>query len=295
VKIIFLQKRYDKRKLKISLIKFLIKIKEKNYFILIYYNNYMDIVQTIDYNVDNILTDYIKKPTLIRGIIHLVLILYAARIAPSLPKPVLELFENQYFKLFVFSLILWTAQFSPSTSILIAIAFMITVNYANQKPLWEFLENVVEDSAVVTVKPDDSVQAVLKLADAAAMPTAQPVAEISDLATIAASNVTDAKGADAVQKLAEQAVVAEAGQPSKIEEAVKTAVVSISESAAAPAPAPAAAPAPAPAPPPAPAAVEPKGLVQEPAGCYPMRNYDMSKVSPQSTASSFEDYEEWKA
>jgi hypothetical protein len=67
--------------------------------------------------------------------------LYAARFAPSVPASVLELFNNQYLRLFVFSLILWTAQISPSTSLLIAVAFMVTMNHVNQKPLWELLEN----------------------------------------------------------------------------------------------------------------------------------------------------------
>lgn len=191
----------------------------------------MDIVKGIDKNVETVLGGYIKKPTLIRGIVHLVLMLYAARIAPTLPQPVLKLFENQYFKLFVFSLILWTAQFSPSTSLLISIAFMITVNYSNQKPLWEFLENV-EVPSVNMVEPAPGVEL-------ASVPSSEQIPiEVPKVET------------------------------PKIEGSI---------------------PAPSPAPVPAPA--EPKGLVQEPASCYPMRNYDMSKVSGKDGV----DYQEWKA
>lgn len=191
----------------------------------------MDIVKGIDKNVETVLGGYIKKPTLIRGIVHLVLMLYAARIAPTLPEPVLKLFENQYFKLFVFSLILWTAQFSPSTSLLISIAFMITVNYSNQKPLWEFLENV-EVPNVNMVEPAPGVEL-------ASVPSSEQIPiEVPKVET------------------------------PKIEGSI---------------------PAPSPAPVPAPA--EPKGLVQEPASCYPMRNYDISKVSGKDGV----DYQEWKA
>lgn len=198
----------------------------------------MDIVKGIDKNVESVLGGYIKKPTLIRGIVHLVLMLYAARIAPTLPEPVLKLFENQYFKLFIFSLILWTAQFSPSTSLLISIAFMITVNYSNQKPLWEFLENV-EVPSVNMVEPAPGVE----------------------LAPI--------------QIEAPKVEVPKVEVPKVEAPKVETPKVAV----------------PVPAPAPAPAPAEPKGLVQEPASCYPMRNYDMSKVSPQSG----EDYQEWSA
>ena len=104
----------------------------------------MEVIKKLDNGINSILSTLIKEPTLIRGAIHLLLMLYAARIAPKLPDAVLALFENQYFKLFVFSLILWTAQFSPSTSLLIAIAFMVSINYVNQKPLWEFMDGEIQ-------------------------------------------------------------------------------------------------------------------------------------------------------
>lgn len=102
----------------------------------------------------------VTKPTIVKGLIHLLLILYAARLAPMLPEPAMKLFDNAYFKLFVFSLILWTAQFSPSISILIALSFMITVNYTSNKPLWEFLENVEAEPVQAEPVQTEPVQAV---------------------------------------------------------------------------------------------------------------------------------------
>ena len=99
-------------------------------------------VSDFDKTVGNFLTKTIKKTDVVRGLVHLVLVLYIAKLAPELPQNVLKFVENAYVKLFIFSLVLWTAQFSPSTSILIALGFMVTMNYANQKPLWEFLDNV---------------------------------------------------------------------------------------------------------------------------------------------------------
>ena len=99
-------------------------------------------ISKIDNTLDQLLKTVVQKQNIVRGVVHLLLILYAARLAPALPPQVTALFMNEYFKLFVFSLILWTAQFSPSTSILIALGFMVTVNYTTNKPLWELLENV---------------------------------------------------------------------------------------------------------------------------------------------------------
>lgn len=101
-------------------------------------------INKVDEQVNQVLKT-VTKPNVVKGLIHLLLILYAARLAPMLPEPVMKLFDNAYFKLLVFSMILWTAQFSPSISILIALSFMITVNYATNKPLWEFLENVTPE------------------------------------------------------------------------------------------------------------------------------------------------------
>jgi hypothetical protein len=114
-----------------------------------------DTLKAFDTQVNDLLETYVRKPTLIKGVVHLLLILYAAKLAPQLPASVLKIFDNSYFKLFIFSLILWTAQFSPSTAILIAIAFLVSTNYLSNKPLFEFLENtnMAMDSAMQNIQP----------------------------------------------------------------------------------------------------------------------------------------------
>ena len=228
-------------------------------------------VNTFDNQVGSVFQKYIQGPTLVRGVVHLLLILYAAKLAPVPPKQVLVLFENVYFKLFIFSLVLWSAQFSPSTSILIALAFMVTTNYATKGQLWEMLDNVsqqqmmdapVESPTVVT--PEQSTQAVQMLGQAAASEAASDGQVVAEIATVAAANVTTQQGAEAVQALAQQAVVPEAGVPEK----VSAAVTEVMESMAKPS--------------------------SQSAGCFPMRSYDMSKVSPQTAGvSTFEDYSSW--
>ena len=279
----------------------------------------MEVIKKLDNGVNSILSALIKEPTLIRGAIHLLLMLYAARIAPKLPDAVLALFENQYFKLFVFSLILWTAQFSPSTSILITIAFMVSINYVNQKPLWEFMEGDIQllEEETTTMGPETTtmppkttaaIEAVVALANAAVSTTAVPAEQVIPVAEVAAAAVTTTIGLQAIQVLAEQAVTPTPAPTPEVQRAVDLAVQSITAApqepsiAFAPASAPASAPAPTPAP------VAQKMAVPEPAptttaspqvpeaGCYPMRRYDMTKVSPQSGIQyGFESYQEFSA
>jgi hypothetical protein len=200
-----------------------------------------NIVQTFDSSINTLLQDYVKKPTIIRGIVHLLLMLYVVRLAPQPPKPVLDLFENVYFKLFIFSLVLWTAQFSPSTSLLIALAFLVTMNYVNTGKVWEFLENVQEEveqptvvDAPASATPEQAVEAVKVLAEAAAAPAAVSPELVAPVAEIAASAVQTQNGMNAIQALAEQAVVAEAGEPSQVAAAAQAAVDSMEPEAAQP-------------------------------------------------------------
>ncbi|NBU33750.1 hypothetical protein EB118_18180 [bacterium] len=113
----------------------------------------MEVVQKFDKAANDILEKIYRKPKLVRGFVNLLLILYAARIAPALPAKILVLFDNVYFKLFVFSLILWTAQFSPSTSLMISLAFMITINLLNERGAFEFMDNV-RDEIFKDAKPE---------------------------------------------------------------------------------------------------------------------------------------------
>jgi hypothetical protein len=195
----------------------------------------MEVIKKLDNGINSILSTLIKEPTLIRGAIHLLLMLYAARIAPKLPDAVLALFENQYFKLFVFSLILWTAQFSPSTSILIAIAFMVSINYVNQKPLWEFMDGDIQLLEEETAGPETTmppqttaaIEAVVALANAAVSPTAVSSEQVIPVAEVAAAAVTTPIGLQAIQVLAEQAVMPTPAPTQEVQRAVDLAVESI--------------------------------------------------------------------
>jgi len=306
-------------------------------------------VNVLDNKVSDILR-YIEKPTFVKGLVYLSLMLYAARIAPVPPKAVLVLFENVYFKLFVFSLILWTAQISPSTSILIALAFMVTINYTTTGKMWEMMDNVAPGSISVTSTPTAPTQAIAMQAASTVMadqtsnatvvtnvaqnpntmvitptivqtpqgptivnpsvvvssaivstPSGQQVVITPSVTSITPSSstpvqttVTPAQSAAAINTLAQAAAspaasdattvnnVASVAMANTSTQASTTAVQHLAEQAATPAPGDA-------------------GKVDAAkqaalAGCYPNRNYDMTKVHPSIDGKwSFEDYQEFTA
>jgi len=313
------------------------------------------VIKGFDSNVNNVLENMIKKPTIVRGIVHLLLVLYVVKLAPALPKKVTVLFDNIYFKLFIFSLVLWTAQFSPSTSILLALAFLVSVTYINTGNVWEFMDNVAAMPSAMPVPPEVKkvADAVVVLANNASAPTAAAPEVIAPAAETVAAVVQTQQGLDATKSLAEQALTPAPGVPAKVADAVSTVVNSITavtpevktqqvtnainvlaSAASAPTPSSPAAIAPAAqvvaevvktqagldavkalanqavsneAAAPAqvsnavsnivqsittPVATPAAADAQQASGCYPMRNYDMSKVSPNIDGkSSFEDYQ----
>lgn len=250
----------------------------------------MEFIKQIDETINNALNNFVRKPTLVRGVVQLLLILYAARLAPTLPKPVLQLFENAYFKLFIFSLILWTAQFSPSTSILIALGFMITVNYVNKQPLWEFLDNVDPTSAPVAPSKDIAIQSVTAVVQQqhADTPVVQAVAQKQDTIVVQPSIIATPNGPAVVNPTIVVApAVVSTPQGEKVVVKPDVTVVDTT-SAATPAATTVSTPAPAP--------VAPKETQSEPApaagaqGCYPMRHYDLSKVNPYEMGNEYQDF-----
>ena len=190
-----------------------------------------NIIQSFDSNINVILENYIRKPTLIKAVVQLLLMLYAVRLAPTPPPVVLHLFNNVYFKVFIFALILWTAQVSPSTSILIAVAFMITINYTTTGKIWEMMDNTAVppvSSALVT--PAQSAQAVQVLAQASSSAIASPANVVAPVANIALSNISSSAGALAVKSLVQQSTTPVSGTPDKVAIAVQTAMTDISSS-----------------------------------------------------------------
>lgn len=230
----------------------------------------MNFVQQFDKTVNQTMETFLRKPSIVKGVIHMLLLMYAARVAPTLPPQVTDLFTNSYFRLFIFSLILWTAQVSPVTSVLIALAFMASVNYANQKPLFEFLENEPAMAMSKETAIDTTVASVQQ--QVTESPLVTSVAQDSNTIVIQPNIVSTPEGTQVVTPSVVVAPVVVA-TPSGEQVVIKPDVTLIETPSTATAPA---------APPAAPAPPAPEQrMVEEPAaesGCYPIRKYDMSKV-----------------
>jgi hypothetical protein len=85
---------------------------------------------------------------IVSGIVYFLILLYISMLSPEVPPVVQTLFKNAFFKVFVFTIIMWSAKIDPLTAILLSVAFLVTMNYVNNKPLWEFVDNVVVDNAI---------------------------------------------------------------------------------------------------------------------------------------------------
>ena len=180
----------------------------------------MDYIKQFDNKIETGLKSVIKI-SYVSAIAHFLLVLYAAKLAPTLPPVVLDLFNNQYFRLFVFSIVLWTANVTPSISILIALGFMVSVNAANKQQLWEFLENTN------TTSIDQGVQAVEALAQAAGSSVPVAINDVVPVADIAVSASKTTEGVKAIQALASQATQPIAATQEAVEAAKNIAVESI--------------------------------------------------------------------
>ena len=70
-------------------------------------------------------------------IITFFLVFYGATASPKLPNFILNLFQNEIFRVFILSLIVYKGNSNPTLSILIAFSFVIVMNMINKKKIAE--------------------------------------------------------------------------------------------------------------------------------------------------------------
>lgn len=248
----------------------------------------------------------ITKPKVVRAILYILiqtaLILYVTQFADMLPQSVLKVLSNDFFKLFMLSLVLWTARFSPSISIMVALAFIVTVNYSTTGKYWEMMENIAAEApaAQVHMGVSSSTSVDTALANAASTvqsqvqetPIVAGVSQAQETITIQPAIIQTTEGPVVVNPsvvVAPVIVASPTGETMSISPSVQTVSVS-SETAAPVAAAPVAAEA-------APVAAAPVAAAAEPAsfnqtGCFPIRNVDMTRVmgTPEEGIGAISDY-----
>lgn len=187
-------------------------------------------------NVISVFTEkYIRKPQIVYGILVLFVILYSSQIAPMLPGSISRVFQSSFFKLFVFIMILWVAHVSPSLSIIIAVVFLLSTNYLNNKKLWESLDNTntVDTPLLNTSSPTpvDSVNAVNNLTIQAMTPEAGAPDAVQNAVNVASANINqnDTASLQAIQTLQKAATSSTTGNLPEIQSAMNTIVQGIND------------------------------------------------------------------
>lgn len=108
-----------------------------------FYNDYAN-------SINNKINDDLMFPFSCKGdsfqqilcvFLKLFLVVYAAALAPKLPNYALLWFNNIYVRIFVLFLIAYTSSEDPALSIIIAIAFYVTINILNGKTAFETFKN----------------------------------------------------------------------------------------------------------------------------------------------------------
>ena len=85
----------------------------------------------------------------VNGFLTLVVVLYASMIGPELPNTVKDLFKNSIFKILVLFLVVIKGSVDPSLALIIAIAFVLTMDQIYVWDSKEAFESVRENYIAV--------------------------------------------------------------------------------------------------------------------------------------------------
>lgn len=88
-------------------------------------------MKTFDNTVRGMLS-FVDNNEYITAALTLFLIVYASYAAPKLPPYILKLFDNPFFKLLIFFLIVYTARRNPTVAIVAAVALMVSIHALNK-------------------------------------------------------------------------------------------------------------------------------------------------------------------
>jgi len=108
-----------------------------------YYILYIIMIEKIENTLREVLDNKI-----ISTIIKIVLIGYSVYIAPKLSNELIVLFDNIFFKILVISLIFYISILDPTTSILLAIAFILSIYTINNIKLYDLLNISNKNSSI---------------------------------------------------------------------------------------------------------------------------------------------------
>jgi multisubunit Na+/H+ antiporter MnhF subunit len=86
--------------------------------------------------------NYLTENKYIYTIVFTLIILYSSMLGPNLPENIVELFDNPIMRIIIFSLIGYIANKNIEISVLIALCFIIILNYISEKKINNNLKQV---------------------------------------------------------------------------------------------------------------------------------------------------------
>ena len=101
----------------------------------------MDIVSNSLKQVDTSISGILANPVYY-GILAIFLAMYGPRLSPKLPKPIRQLFNNNYFRFAVILLVIYMSNKDLSMALIITIGFILVMSLANSQEVEEqFTQN----------------------------------------------------------------------------------------------------------------------------------------------------------
>lgn len=101
-----------------------------------------DTIDTVSESLDFVLKPFVEQQTIFT-FVSLFLILYASLTKPKLPVIIRQLFDNAVFRFILLTLILWRGNKDIKSSLMIAIAFVLTMQIANKQKTEDMINNII--------------------------------------------------------------------------------------------------------------------------------------------------------
>jgi len=73
----------------------------------------------------------------VSGVIAILIVLYGSLVAPELPPKIKNMFKNPIVRIIIMTLIVWRGNKNPTLALMIAVGFLLTMNYVSESEVKE--------------------------------------------------------------------------------------------------------------------------------------------------------------
>ena len=93
----------------------------------------------------------LHKNKMVSSVVSLFLVLYAGMARPKLPSFIKDAFENPMFRVAILSLVVYRGNKNPTQSLMIAVAFTVTMNTLNEQKAKESFADIVNNERFLPI------------------------------------------------------------------------------------------------------------------------------------------------